>query len=88
MTLGLVDDEETRKLWNYEFELNYKITLKQGYLKTELIVQNNSVTQFDFTSLLHTYFKLDSINNAKVYGLNNLSYLDKVFLHLNKMFLF
>jgi len=33
---------------------------------------------FDFTSLLHTYFKLDSIDNAKVYGLSNCNYSDKV----------
>jgi D-hexose-6-phosphate mutarotase len=37
-------------------------------------------TCFDFTSLLHTYFRLDSINNAKLHGFKNSNYSDKVFI--------
>jgi len=100
VTLKLEDDDETRNVWNYKFELDYQITLKKDYLKTDFIVHNKSNkfkffkwlrsfytfenkkgdTSFDFTSLLHTYFRLDSINNAKLYGLKNVNYSDKVLL--------
>lgn len=78
VTLSLVDDEETRKLWDHKFELEYIITLKQDQLKTNFVVHNRGDSMFDFTSLLHTYFKLDNIDNAQVHGLTNFNYSDKL----------
>jgi len=78
VTLSLIDDEETRKLWDFKFELNYQIVLKKNSLKIELSVLNRGEKEFDFTSLLHTYFKLDDVNNAKLYGFSNHHYTDKL----------
>ena len=33
---------------------------------------------FDFTCLLHTYFKVEDINNVTVHDLKDLDYIDKV----------
>lgn len=78
LILSLTDDEETRKVWDFKFELEYVLTLSANSLKTELVIHNNDDKQFDFTSLLHTYIKLDDINNAKVSDLTNCVYVDKV----------
>jgi len=41
LTLNLIDDEDTRNIWNFKFELEYVITLFEKSLKTELIIHNN-----------------------------------------------
>lgn len=100
--LSLVDDEETRKQWDYKFELVYQIILKKGSLTTDLKVYNTGQSfrnnlffciiffynwisylgskQFDFTTLLHTYFQVDNIYNVKVKDLNGFEFVDKVFI--------
>ena len=97
LKLSLSDDDETRKLWNFKFELNYEICLKKNSLETAFKVINkgkrcdlnfntnfsyssyiSDELQFDFTCLLHTYFKTSSINDVIVNGLENLTYIDKV----------
>ncbi len=40
LTLSLKDDEETRAMWNFAFELNYRIHLTKMALTTELVVTN------------------------------------------------
>lgn len=78
VTLSLCDDEETRKIWDFKFELEYVLTLSVNSLKTDLIIYNKGDKEFDFTSLLHTYFRLDDVNAAKVSDLTGCDYLDKV----------
>lgn len=78
ITLILNDDEETRAMWNFKFELWYMIIFKKGYLETRFIVRNTGDEQFDFTCLLHTYIRLDNVENASVSNLTNLEYSDKV----------
>lgn len=76
--LGLVDDEETRAWWDYKFELIYHVTLTKNTLKTLLTVKNtNADKDFDFTGLLHTYFRVDDIQNVKIYNLSGLEFKDK-----------
>ena len=39
-----------------------------------------SESSFDFTTLLHTYFKVADASKTTVSGLNTLEYIDKVWL--------
>lgn len=78
LTLMLTDDEETRKAWNFKFELEYVLILTETSLTTNLVIHNKDEKQFDFTSLLHTYLKLDNVCNAKVTDLAGSEYIDKV----------
>jgi glucose-6-phosphate 1-epimerase len=76
--LSLKDDDETKQLWNHSFELLYKVTLTRQNLQTDLSVINTGSDDFDFTSLLHTYFRVEDINNVKIHSFQNLEYFDKV----------
>jgi len=78
ITLILTDDEATRAIWDFKFELWYIIKLTKGQLETRFIVRNTGDKEFDFTSLLHTYIRLDNVDNATVSNLVNLEYTDKV----------
>ncbi len=40
LTLSLTENEESKKIWDYKFELEYSITLYKNCLKTELIIHN------------------------------------------------
>lgn len=57
-TLSLSDNESTRSIWDYKFEVDYQITLTKNSLKTYLVIRNMDEKEFDFTSLLHTYLRL------------------------------
>jgi glucose-6-phosphate 1-epimerase len=50
-------DPDLLKLWNYSFELIYTVELIQNTLKTSLEIINTDRVSFNFTCLLHTYFK-------------------------------
>jgi len=74
----LVDNEQTRLIWNYKFRLLYKVVLSVNKLKTDLTVTNIGEEEFDFTTLLHTYFKLNDISTCKLTGFAGCHFLDKV----------
>ncbi|CAF0891003.1 unnamed protein product [Brachionus calyciflorus] len=76
--LSLTDDEETRLLWDFKFELIYEVTLTKKSLKTNLTIKNLGSVEFDFTTLLHTYFRVDDISNVRVQNFVGLNYVDKV----------
>jgi glucose-6-phosphate 1-epimerase len=80
VNLSLKDDQQTRDQWNYKFELVYEIILtSKNELITQLSVTNcEEERTFDFTALLHTYYKVNDISTVEVYGLNNCDYTDKV----------
>ena len=46
VSLVLNDDEETRKLWNFKFEIVYEIRLTNASLKTNLIIKNTGLYKF------------------------------------------
>jgi len=74
----LIDNEETRALWDYKFELRYKVSLLERGFTTLLQVTNSGLEAFDFTCLLHTYFHVDNIDKVIVTGLSGSTYIDKV----------
>jgi glucose-6-phosphate 1-epimerase len=77
ITMGLVDTEETRKIWNYNFDLAIAITVSNS-LTIELITRNTGKQPFSITQALHTYFKIGDIKQVQVLGLEAKDYLDKV----------
>ncbi|MGB5710040.1 MAG: D-hexose-6-phosphate mutarotase [Waterburya sp.] len=77
ITMGLVDTPETRKIWDYSFDLAIAITVG-SVLTVELITRNTGEQPFTITQALHTYFKIGDINQVAVLGLQDQEYLDKV----------
>ena len=77
VTMGLVDTPETRKIWDYSFDLAIAITVGSS-LTIELITQNTGQQPFKITQALHSYFQIGDINNVAVLGLADKTYIDKV----------
>jgi glucose-6-phosphate 1-epimerase len=77
LLLTLRDDESTRALWPYSFELGHRITVGSS-LTMSLEMRNTGLTDFQFEEALHTYFTVGDIHRVKVLGLENSSYVDKV----------
>lgn len=77
VTMGLVDTEETRKIWNYAFDFAIAITVGSS-LTIELITRNTGKEAFSITQALHTYFKVGHISQVQVLGVENKTYIDKV----------
>ncbi|MCH7641278.1 hypothetical protein IID22_03715 [Patescibacteria group bacterium] len=55
-TLKLASDEETKRMFPYEFEAKYTIEIEEGRLRTQLDVTNNSDTDLPIAPGFHPYF--------------------------------
>eukprot|EP00088_Acartia_fossae_P057075 TRINITY_DN6652_c0_g1_i1.p1 TRINITY_DN6652_c0_g1~~TRINITY_DN6652_c0_g1_i1.p1 ORF type:complete len:289 (-),score=46.86 TRINITY_DN6652_c0_g1_i1:166-987(-) len=77
VVLRLEDTEETRKIWNFKFTLDYKIKIHGSTLILDLDLKNVGDEEISFTNALHTYFCVDNVEKASVTGLKGLDYLDK-----------
>ncbi|MEL6494530.1 MAG: D-hexose-6-phosphate mutarotase [Cyanobacteria bacterium J06623_7] len=77
VTMGLVDTDETRTIWDYSFDFAIAITVGRE-LTLDLITKNTGAESFEITQALHTYFRIGDINQVSVLGLADRSYLDKV----------
>src|SRR3989344_7281285 len=58
VTLRLISNEETRKMFPYDFELNYKITALETGLRAELVVLNKSDKKMPVAPGFHPYFNI------------------------------
>jgi len=76
VNLQLVDSEDSLKIWNHHFKLNYIVTLTDYSLTCELQVTNTGKEPFSFTGALHNYF-VSNIEETKIHGLKGLNYIDK-----------
>ena len=68
--LKLTDTQESRKLWNYQFELEVTFRLSDT-LSVELKTTNKDIKAFKITQALHTYFDISDIYHVKISGLDN-----------------
>jgi D-hexose-6-phosphate mutarotase len=75
--LTIHDDEETRTIWPYAFELDLKATFGQSF-HVDLIVRNTGHELFQYTSALHHYFYVGDSRQITIAGLDGKDYLDKV----------
>ena len=73
--LRLTDSQRSRKLWNYKFELNLKITVSDT-LKMELETINKDRQAFTLTQAFHTYFNISNIKDVMISGLDKKPFLD------------
>eukprot|EP00808_Paulinella_micropora_P012075 g21884.t1 len=77
-TFVLTPNDYSKAMWSYQFKLEYELTLQANHLAFKFTVRNEDSKKFDFTALLHTYFKVDSIDKIRVSGLKGVTYMDKV----------
>jgi glucose-6-phosphate 1-epimerase len=68
-------DDATRALWPHDFLLAYRIRIA-ATLRLELSVMNRGVNPLRFEEALHTYFRIGDIHQARVHGLDAVTYLD------------
>ncbi|KAJ1668077.1 hypothetical protein IW140_000756 [Coemansia sp. RSA 1813] len=77
--LELNDNYETRaSKWPYKFSIQYTIDLTATKLSTIMKYENVDDQPFEFTSLMHTYFRVPRISDTVVTGLKGVVYADKV----------
>ncbi len=74
--LGLVDDEVTRALWPHAFELELTVVVCGNRLDIELEVQDTGEESFSFTAALHTYLRVNEVEDARLGSLRGTRYQD------------
>ncbi|MBK1643750.1 D-hexose-6-phosphate mutarotase [Thiocapsa imhoffii] len=74
--LGIADDEHTRALWPYYFNLLIEIRVGTT-LAIDLITRNAGDRPLRLTQGLHAYFKVGDAGEVAVHGLSGCRYLDK-----------
>jgi glucose-6-phosphate 1-epimerase len=68
-------DDSTRVLWPHDFLLAYRIRIA-ATLRLELSVMNRGTNPLRFEEAIHTYFRIGDIHQARVLGLDAVTYLD------------
>jgi glucose-6-phosphate 1-epimerase len=76
--LRFADTAETRALWPHSFEAELQVTLTDDGIEIALSAKNTGSTAFSFTAALHTYFRVNAIEDVTITGLRNTRYLDKL----------
>jgi glucose-6-phosphate 1-epimerase len=69
-------DEGTKRWWPADFRLVHRATFGRE-LNLELVVTNIGTKSFRFEEALHVYYRVGSIEPARVRGLGGVHYLDK-----------
>lgn len=77
ITLATADNDMTRKLWHYEFNLELQFIIGSE-LELTLKTKNTGKEFFTITEALHTYFKVSDVSNVLIKGLDGKPYLDKL----------
>ena len=75
VTFKLTDSEQSRKIWNFKFELEVIFNIGKE-LEIELKTKNCDVKDMTLTQALHSYFGVSHISNASVESLNKKPYFD------------
>ncbi len=76
VTLATDSDADTKRWWPADFHLVHRVTLG-ATLRLELVVTNTGPTRLQFEEALHAYYRVGSIADARVRGLEGIHYLDK-----------
>ena len=75
VSLGLKSDDETRKLWPHDFDLEYTVSVSMK-LNLKLVTKNTGAEPFDFNCGLHPYFLVRNRNDVTVKGMDGCAYVD------------
>ena len=73
--LGIRSDDETRKLWPHDFDLEYTVSVSMK-LNLKLVTKNTGSAPFDFSCGLHPYFLLRERDAAVVKGLDGTTFFN------------
>lgn len=65
-------------LWPHVFCAEYSVSLAGDTLQLDFSVSNTGDTAFQFTTALHTYFRVEDIATTQIHGLGGLSFRDTV----------
>jgi glucose-6-phosphate 1-epimerase len=76
--------EATKRWWPGDFRLAHRVTFGSE-LSLELVVTNTGGTPLRFEEALHAYYRVGSIENTRVRGLDTVHYLDKTDSNRKKM---
>lgn len=76
ITLLLVSDEQTRKLWPFDFRAWFTVVVGER-LQMSLTVENPGSSPIEFEQALHTYLAIGDIHQVGIEGLAGTEYLDK-----------
>ncbi|KAK3281166.1 hypothetical protein CYMTET_11027 [Cymbomonas tetramitiformis] len=86
LALRLCDNDYTRAMWDFPFELIYEVNLGEDELRCSLTVSNPGEVAFPFTAALHTYVSVFDVEDKKVnlVGLQDTRCYDKA-MHPTKL---
>lgn len=77
LTLRLLENEKTLAQWSHPCTLELTISVGET-LRMELTTENTGASDFVIGEALHTYFRIGDIGAARVSGLQDCAYWDKV----------
>lgn len=77
LVLELVGDASTCELWPYAFAFKLEVTVG-AELKLNLLVENRSAEPAPLAFAYHTYFAVPSVADARVAGLEGITFIDKM----------
>jgi glucose-6-phosphate 1-epimerase len=75
ITLGLKSSPDTKALWPYDFDLEYKVSVSMK-LNLKLTTKNTGDAPFGFTAGFHPYFLVRERDQVAVRGLDGCAYVD------------
>lgn len=79
VVFSLIQSKEIKNIWPLqEFTLDHSITFGSNNLETSISVINNGKEEFEFQTLLHTYYSLEDISDVRIEGLKSLEYKDQL----------
>jgi glucose-6-phosphate 1-epimerase len=78
LTLALEDDAATRAFWPHSFRTELTVALEDNRLDIELAVENTGSDALSFTGALHSYLRVQEVENARLQGLRGLEFRDAV----------
>ena len=77
VTMFTGNDEGTQRWWPGEFRLVHRATFGSE-LTLELVCTNTGTTPLRFEEALHTYNRVSDVHDARVQGLDAVSFLDNI----------
>jgi glucose-6-phosphate 1-epimerase len=77
IVLALSDDQETKRQWPFAFAARLVVVVAT-VLEITLEIRNPSMETIQFEEALHTYLSVGDVRQARVEGLDGITYVDKV----------
>lgn len=76
VTLSLEPTAEEARTWPHPYRAELTVSLAENRLDVELEVANPGEAALEFTAALHTYLRVDEVEETRLEGLYGYSYLD------------